>query len=167
MAHYIFHLFHSQDPRGLRVPISVTINQYIVQENQDGEPLWFLKLETNVSDENGNAIDPVYVQEIAEDQITEEISKATVIIADQVAWGDLKPDTSPPYVVSVNPQDRQENVSIFSNVSVGIRDAFPTTAIDPSTIKLKVNGIDVTPEIHLSGVDNEYTISWVPIRVLD
>lgn len=173
MAQYIIHVFNSLAPRGKMIKVTGILEQ--IEEisstiASDGEVIWVLRLQTNANGLGGNPIPPEYVrilQSMDPNSVTEEVKKAVSEIAAQVDWEDLEDDTRPPYVIELLPGIDDENVSIFANVFAHIRDAFPTTGIDPSTIKMRVNGIDVTNEVRVTGIDNEYKLLWVPPRKLD
>jgi len=167
MAQFTVNLFNSQAPRGRRVIITGILEQVDLQETVDGEVIWVLRMETNINDSNGDQIDPVYINGVTEDTLTEEIRNAISIIAPQIDWGTLEEDDRAPYLLDLSPNNNQEDVSIHANVRLHLRDAFPTVGIDPSTIKLRVNNIDVSNDLRITGIDNEYKITWVPPRKLE
>lgn len=167
MAHIVFNLFHAKKPQGRRVPVTVSVDQYILEEARDGEPVWLLKVETNMFDALGQVISPEYIYAVSGTYPIDDITKAAARIAEQIDWGALEEDTYPPRITAVSPARGEENVSIFSNVMLDIKDPFPTSTLDPSTIKLKVNGVDVSSQLHTSGKHNEYRVVWSPIRILD
>ena len=167
MAHFTVNLFNSLAPRGRRVIVTGVLEQVDLQETMDGEVIWVLRMETNINGIGGQPIDPVYINDVTEETLSDEIRRAISIIAPQIDWGVLGADSHSPYIIEVSPEDQQEDVSIHANVKMHIRDAFPTVGIDPSTIKLRVNNIDVTPDLRVTGIDNEYKITWVPPRKLD
>jgi len=167
MAQFTVNLFNSQAPRGKRVIVTGILEQVDLQETVDGEVIWVLRMETNINDVNGNPIDPVYITDVTEDTLTEAIRNAISIIAPQIDWGSLSEDSRAPYILDLSPSNNEEDVSIHANVRLHIRDAFPTVGIDPSTIKLRVNNVDVSNELRITGIDNEYKITWVPIRKME
>ena len=95
------------------------------------------------------------------------IKEATEKIADQVDWEPLSLDLRPPFVI-YNIPSNDDVVSIYSNVVVDIKDVLPAAGVDPSSIEVTVNGIDVSSEINLDGDPYQYRVRWDPnIRVLD
>ena len=167
MASFNINLFNSLAPKGKRVIITGILEQVDFQETVDGEVVWILRLQTNANGEDGNPIDPVYIVGVTEQTLTEEIKKAVSEIASQIDWTNVEVDALPPFIQSIRPGINQEDVEIESIIEIRLRDAFPTVGIDPSTVKLRVNGIDVTGEIDVAGKENDYTVRWDPPRKLD
>ena len=167
MASFTINLFESRAPRGKRVIITCILEQVDLQETVDGEVIWILRMQTNSNGFGSVPIDPVYLLDVTQKTLTDEIRKGASIIGDQIDWTNIEEDTAPPYIQSLSPGVNEENVAITSIVQARLRDAFPTVGIDPSTIKLRVNGIDVTTDITIGGVDNDYTVTWIPPKKLD
>jgi len=167
MSSFTVDVFNSLAPRGKKIIVTGILEQVDLQETVDGEVIWILRLVTNFFKSDGTLATPVYVVEVTEDTLSEEIRKGISEIASQIEWDNIEEDSKPPHIVSMSPSPSEENVNIHSNVQVRLRDSFPTVGIDPATIKLKVNGIDVTSELDIKGVDNEFLVTWVPQIVLE
>ena len=166
MASFFVNVFNSLAPKGKRIVVTGILEQVDLQETVDGEVIWVIRLTTGFFKADGTFATPTYVHEVTEETLLDEIRKGISFIADQIDWGVLEDDTKPPYVSHVSPVNGDDNVPIYANVQVRVKDAFPTVGIDPSTIKLKVNGIEIT-DLSIQGVDNEYLITWTPPRKFD
>ena len=157
-------LKHSLAPNELVIPITVNIYQADLKETNDGEVIFILTFDCGAIDSDGNKIDTVVINNVTEETVKKEIQRGLTIIGDQIPWKNLQADTSPPKIDQISPKYGEENVSIEAHVYGTIRDTFPTTGIDQSTIKLKVNDIDVTDELQIVGADTEYNIRWIPTK---
>ena len=136
----------------------------VTSKNREGEPLWFVELATSEKDKNGNSVRPVYIDNVTEGTLDAAITKATAILSDQIDWSPLIEDNRPPFVVTSYPDEQV--VDINSLVTFTIRDIEPSDGIDPDSITMTVNGLDVTDELELVGSPFEYSITWKPkIRV--
>lgn len=160
-------LFHSRAPNDLRVPVTVNIIQNDLVYSNDGEVVFLLLFSVGVVDINGNSIEDIIIENVSKENIKKEIQKGLSLIADQIDWDNLQNDIHPPLIKDIFPENKQDNVSIHSNVTVKLRDEFPAAGIDTSTIKLFVNGIEVTPDLHINQKDNEVSVKWIPIKLLN
>lgn len=153
------------NPHGnLVVPVTVTIRDMDLKYSQDGEVVYVIEFKCGAIDKNGDRIQHVVLEKVSEADIKNEIKKGLSIIGSQINWPNPQDDESPPNIVEVYPYDQDTNISINSHVRATLRDFFPTTGINPDTIKLRVNGIDVTDELQIVGEDTEYRIRWVPTQ---
>lgn len=162
MAQFTVNLFNSLAPKGKRVIITGILEQVDFQETRDGEVVWVLRLETNANASDGNPVTPIYITDLSLDNLDLELRNAISQVASQIDWGQVEDDSLPPYIADIFPFPGQESVPISSFIKVKLKDAFPSTAIDSSTIKMKVNGIDVTQELNLVGSGTEYIVNWYP-----
>lgn len=160
-------LFNAKNPNGKRVPVSVSIEHVDVRKTNDGELIYLVTVSTGARDINGVRINTVYINDVTDRTFKSELSKALSTIASQIDWGALEDDTYPPLIVDMSPIRDEENVHIDRNVTVTLKDPFPASFIDISTLKFKVNGIDVTPEIQISEKDNHVYLNWNPVRIKD
>lgn len=141
------------------VKFGVTTRQ-VVPIEAEGEPLWVVEIATNEPTVSGGVISPVYINLRTLDDLDKEIQNATAIISSQIDWAPLIEDNSPPFVVSVSPGD--DVVGIESSVEFLIKDNLPSSGLDLDSIKMTVNGFDVTSELEFSGDGYEQTIKWKP-----
>ena len=163
MAEYL--LRNSLNPNKV-ISCSITFRQ-IINKGEDGEPVWLLEVATKEPNKDGSGpIPPEYVHYTNKKNIDDAIKKATENIAKKVDWSPIYLDNRPPFVSSSEPQ--QGVTSIFSNVVVKLKDVLPSAGIDLSSIKIIVNGVDVTSESNITGDPYEYDIVWIPPkRVFD
>ena len=139
----------------------------ITNKGEEGQPVWLVQIATLEPHKDGGEIPPVFIHYTSSDNLDEAIREATTTIAAQVDWEPLLEDVRPPFVTVSSPTEGEE-VSIYSNVTVIIKDLLPAAGIDLSSIEMTVNGFDVTSEIEVSGDPYEYTVEWKPfMRVLD
>lgn len=145
------------------VKLGVTFRQMALKDN-DGELFWLVEVDTNEPDVDGNEITPEYVHLTSLDNLDQEIQKAASVIAGKIDWAPLVDDTRPPYVTSVSPSEYL--VDIDESVLATIKESLPSAGIDSDSIKMTVNGIDVSSDIIITGDPYEYSIKWdPPVRV--
>jgi hypothetical protein len=145
------------------VKIGVTFS-YVVPKNNEGEPIWVIELATKEKDLNGNSIPPEYINAVSLENIDAEIEKATAVISDKIDWGTLLDDGRAPFVDSHIPADGDSAVSIFQDVIINLKEVFPAEGIDYSSIKLSINGFDVTSELSIKGNPFSYEVTWKPFE---
>lgn len=160
-------LFNAKNPNGKRVPVSVTIEHSDIQKTNDGELVYLVTLATGARGLDGNRIDIVYINNVTDRTFKSELSKALSTIAEQINWGILEDDIYPPMIVEMSPTRDEENVNIDENLYLELKDPFPASFIDLSTLKLKVNETDITSEVRVTEKDNHVYLEWTPIRIKD
>lgn len=161
MAKYL--LRNSLNPSKV-VSCSITFRQ-IVNKGEDGEPKWLIEIVTAEPHKDGGEIPPVYIHHTSKMNLDLEIKKATEDISKQIDWGTLVSDLRPPFISYCNTKEADE-VSINSELKFTIEDILPAAGIDKSSIRLLVNGFDVTDEIKITGDPYSYDLVWGPrIRV--
>lgn len=154
-------LFNSNNPNGLRLSVAVNILHNDLFKTKDGEVVYIIQINPNLPD-----IKPVVIDNVTTKNIQSELKKGLSLIASQVDWGELKIDTKAPKVLLINPKENENNVSINSIVQIQIKDFFPTSLINPATLKLTANGVDVTNELNIKNLDQLVNITWIPEKVL-
>jgi len=158
-------LFNSKNPNGKRVAVTVNLEYPDVVQTNDGEVLYILALETGAVSTSGTRVPPVFVNNVTEGKIIEEIQNALSYLGQQIDWGTLEDDIYAPTILDISPINNQTNVPIDNSVFLRLKDMFPSSLVDTSTIKLRVNGIDVTSELQLKQKSDEVFITWVPIKI--
>jgi hypothetical protein len=147
------------------VACTVTFRQ-LVNKGEEGEPVWVVEVGTAALDKSGNSIPPVFIHYTSAVNIDDAIRIATEKIGSQIDWSPSSIDKRPPFVTNFSPAEKI--VSIYSDVVVNIEDLFPTAGIDPDSIQMTVNDLDVSEELKIKGNPFPYSITWGPkIRVLD
>ena len=161
-----FLLRNSLNP-GKVIKCTITFRQ-IINKGEEGEPVWLVEMRTMEPHKSGGSIAPVFVHYTSASNLDEAINEAATQIAQQVDWTPLETDARAPFVIYNSPTTGDLSVSIYSSVFVDIKDLVPTTGIDPDSIEVTVNDMDVTDEIELIGDPFEYRVKWQPkVRVLD
>jgi len=164
MAEYL--LRNSLNP-GKVIKCAITFRQ-IINKGEEAEPVWLVELRTLEPHKNGGEIPPVYVHYTSASNLDEAIKEATEQIAAQVDWGTLYDDVRPPFVSYNFPTTGSDDVSMFSSLILDMEEDLPGTGIDPDSIEVTINGIDVTDEVDIYGTPYNYRLRWDPsIRVLD
>lgn len=158
-------LFNSKNPNGKRVAVTVTLETPDLISTNDGEVLYIIGLHTGAVSISGQRIDPVFINNVSQENIMKEIQDALTQLAVQIDWGLLEQDTFAPVITELYPLNNSQNVPIDSNVTLRLKDMFPASLIDTSTIKLKANGIDVTNDLQIKDKETEVSINWVPIKL--
>jgi hypothetical protein len=147
------------------VACTVTFRQ-LVNKGEEGEPVWVVEVGTAALDKDGNSISPVFIHYTSEINLDDAIRTATEEIGAQIDWSPMVEDKRPPFVTNFSPA--QKIVSIYSDVVVNVEDLFPTAGIDPDSIQMTINDLDVSEELKIKGNPFAYSITWSPkIRVLD
>jgi hypothetical protein len=158
-------LFNSKNPNGKTVPVTVIIEHVDLVQTNDGELVYLIVLHAGARAINGRQVEPVYINNVTKSTILLELQKGLALLAEQIDWGVLEDDTIPPQIVNMYPKSNQKNVSIDSNVYLTLRDPFPASFIDLSTLKLLVNNIDVSGSIKTRERSNEVKLEWVPTKI--
>ncbi len=164
MAEYLIR--NSLNP-GKVVSCTITFRQ-LIAKGDEGEPVWVVEIGTMEPHKNGGEIPTAYIHYTSSTNLDEAIKEATEGIADQVDWEPLTLDLRPPFVISSEPASDDTAVDIQSYVVVDIKDILPAAGIDPTSIEVIVNDIDVSSEISIDGDPYRYRVKWGPsIRVLE
>lgn len=161
----VYYLKNSLNPNGVVVPVTVDIS--LIQDASDAaeDEIWVIDFDTEALDTNGNEIltHTVHTRG-AISNIEEVIEKGLAYIGEHIDWGTLQPDVASPYISEYSPTQTTD-VSIYSSVYFKIKDEVPSTGIDPSTITLTVNGIDVTDQLSIEDLTTMAIVRWNPIRI--
>jgi hypothetical protein len=158
-------LFSAQNPNGRTVPITVNLKQNDLADTVDGEPVWIAVFSAGVLDKDtGSQVEDVVIYDVTQETLLEQLTEGLNIMGDRINWGDLEDDNRPPKIKDITPTNKQTDVDYFTNVEVHLRDDFPTTGIDPSSVKLFVNELEVTPDLSVDINSNEALVRWVPKR---
>jgi hypothetical protein len=153
----------AKNPNGqLVVPVSVNIVHIDDVSTNDGEAIYVLEFLCGALDSDGNPIETVIINNVSAEDVKAQIEVGLDEIGRQIDWPNQQDDEYAPRVVEIFPKANSTDVPISSHVFGTLKEFFPTTGIDPSTIKLKVNGIDVTSDLQLSGEEVEYKFRWIP-----
>lgn len=153
----------AKNPNGrLVIPVSVNVRQVDDSNTNDGEVIYVLEFRCGAVDHNGDRIQDVIIDDVSADDVKDQIENGLSIIGSQVPWPNQQEDDYAPRVIEVYPKDDSQDVPINSHIFGTLRDYFPTSGIDPSTIRLRVNGIDVTNEARITGEETEFKFRWVP-----
>jgi hypothetical protein len=164
MADYL--LRNSLNPSKV-IRCTITFRQ-LVNKGEDGELVWLVEINTPEPHKDGGSIPPVYIHYTSSQNLDAAIKEATEDIAKQVDWSPLREDLRPPFVFYNSPSEPNEVVDLFSNVVVDIKDILPAAGIDPDSIKMTVNGMDVSDELQITGDPYQYRVIWdTSIRVRD
>lgn len=157
-------LFNAAAPNGKRVPVTVTIEHSDITETNDGELIYLISLHSGAKAIGGSQVVPIYINDVTKENILKEVENGLSQIGSQIDWGALEEDTVAPIITAITPRDG-DTVSIDSNVSVFLKDVFPTSFIDRDSIKLTVNGFDVTSELIIKDKETDVIVNWIPIKI--
>lgn len=157
-------LFNANNPNGKRVPVTVTIEHIDITETNDGELVYLLSFHTGAKSKTGSQVEAIYIKNITKENILKELEYGLSLIGDQIDWGTLEEDTAAPIITSISPRDN-DTVSIDSNVRISLKDTFPSSFINTDSIKLTVNGFDITPELIIKNKETDTLISWIPKKM--
>lgn len=185
----VFYIRNSRNPDGKIVPITVALTSDVLRAQNtpirpdqnpaasgidfpnlidpEGDQQWILIAETTALDINGSSIDPEIINVVTTGTVHQELEGAMGRISSQVDWGTLLEDTRPPKLTELEPAiTNTSNVPIMSNIVARLQESLPSTGIDFSTVKVKVNGFDVTSSVEFKGTIFDLTLIYHPQRVL-
>lgn len=164
MGEYL--LRNSLNP-GKVVKCAITFRQ-LVNKNEDGELVWLIQINTLEPHKDGGVIPPLFIHYTSSNNLDDAIKDATQTISKQIDWGALNTDLRPPFVTYNYPYITHSVVGIYSSVTIDITDVLPSAGIDPDSIEVIINDMDVTGEIKLDGDPYQYRVRWDPkVRVYD
>lgn len=159
-------LFNARSPNGLRVPVTITMEQFISDKNKDGEVIYTLTLSCAALTPDKKRIDPVYINGVTNQNIQQEIQKGLAKLGELIDWYEDLPDDKAPMITEISPKNEETDVSFFANVQVLLNDRLPSSSIDPNTIKMYANDIQINSnELEISAkTPREYRVTWHPKR---
>jgi len=160
-------LFNSENPNGKRVPVTVTIEHSDLTSTNDGELIYLITLSTGAKSKNGDTVTTVFLNNVSQADLNLELQKGLTAVAEQIDWGILEEDTKAPIITKINPEKGTINVPIGSNVHLTLKDPFPTSFIDPTSIKMYVQDVEITNQLLVHEKGSEIRLSWIPKRILD
>ena len=158
MANYL--LRNSLNPNKV-VSCTITFRQFIDKNAKDGELRWVIEITTAELNKSGGKIAPVYINHTSETNLDLEIKKATEVISKQIDWEPVTSDIRPPFVSYCNIEEG-ETVDINSDLVFTIEDILPAAGIDPNSIRVMVNGMDVADKLKITGDPYRYDVRWTP-----
>lgn len=160
-----YYLRNTLNP-GRVIKCVITVTQLAPKE-EEGEYVWVIEVGTAEPHKDGGKISPAIAHLIDLRTLDDVVRELTEKIAAQVNWGTPVEDKRPPYVYQNFPNS-EGTASIYSNVTVKIKDSLPTAGIDISSISMTVNGFDVTGDLEIAGSPFDYTLVWKPkLRIYD
>lgn len=133
------------------------------------EEYWKLFIYTTGLDENGGVVGPLVADLTgSEETIQSFIDSKLSEMCELIDWsnqGTLEPqiDTVGPYIDEQYPNNGEVNVPINRPISIRVKEPLPGTGINPSSVVLIVNGIQVTPKAVGNKYDMTFTFSPRPI----
>ena len=148
------------------IEATITFRQ-IVNKGEEGEPVWVLQIATVEPHKDGGPITPTFIHYTDAPNLNAAIAEAVAELSTKVDWGDERTDTRAPFVIYHSPED-DGVVHINSNIGIGIIDKVPAAGIDIDSIKMTINGYDVTNDLTIEGTPLQYSVNWrPPLRVYD
>lgn len=142
------------------VRCGITFEQQTLK-GASGEAIWIVELATLESHKDGGEILPEYIHLRTLDNLDAEIEKAAEKISVQISWEPLVNDVRAPFVAEYFPSETT-GVSIDSNIVVKLVELLPSAGIDLSSVKVMLDGFDITNEVDISGDPYNYILKWKP-----
>jgi hypothetical protein len=158
-------LFNSNSPNGKRIPVTISIEHSDLVSSNDGELLSMIVLDTGAIGISGGRVPPVYLNNVTEPSILKEIKNGLTTMGQQIDWGIVDSDKYPPTITELIPGNGNQDVGMETDVEIELKDPFPSSFIDTSTIKLSAEGIDVTNEVNIVEKEGKVRLHWSPRRV--
>lgn len=126
----------------------------------DGGRIWVAEVATLAKDVNGDDIPPYYINTTSKEKFNEEVNEAVSYLSSIIDWGASLDDIFGPHIDYIEPDDYY--VDINSSINFVLKDRLPSSGIDKSTIKVKINGVDVTDNLDIRGNPYNYKVKWSP-----
>jgi len=172
----VFHVRNSLIPDGKVVPMTVSLDLEALKQSlpvsfpdfsqPPADEVWLLIVSTTEPDTNGNPIHPEFINLVSLATLHLEIEAAIGRIGQKINWGTPLVDNIAPRVLDmVPPLNQSTNVSIWSDIIAHIVDPLPSAGMDFSTIKVKINGHDVTSNVQVKGSVFDFTLFFNPVRI--
>jgi hypothetical protein len=146
-------------------------NPNFVPTFPQAERYWKMFIYTSGLDSEGESVGPI-VSDItgSAETVNKFVENTLADLCALIDWsqqGQVDPeiDRNAPLVSEQYPTNGQPNVSISSPVVLRIIDPLPGVGVDPSTVSMKIDGYDVTPNI--TGNKFDYTFSFSPRPIYD
>ena len=124
----------------------------IFPNKEDDDIFWEIRIGVaDATDISGNPIQSVWIDTAVEKSIDGTITRGINEISQTIDWSDQgefleEEDKYGPVVVSTFPGNGQQDVSIFSSIQIRLQEFLPGVGIDFSSIKLTVDGVEVSPD---------------------
>ena len=153
------------------VPLVPEDNPNVDPPYRQGESFWKLFIYTTGKDNLGDDVPPIVADVFGdEDTVNEFVDNTVAELCSYIDWsqqGEFSPETDryAPVVVEQYPLPNQTGVSIASPVVIRVKELLPGVGIDESTVSMKVDGFDVTPNV--TGNKYDYTFSFSPRPIFD
>jgi hypothetical protein len=144
----------------------------IFPEPGDDDVFWEIRIGVaDAVDVSGETIKSLWVDTAVEGTVDATIQRGINEISQLIDWSDngefiQEDDIYGPVVVSTFPSPNAKDVSIFSSIQIRLQDFLPAKGIDLSTIKLTVDGVQVTPDF-ITGHIFDTTVSYKPPAVFE
>ena len=146
------------------VRFNITFQQQVMK-GLEGEPFWLAEINTTEPSVSGTQIASEYLHLRTLINMDVEIEKAVSNICKQIDWAPQIDDTRGPIVTDYSPSETTD-VSIDSNIQLTINDLLPSAGIDVSSIKVTLNGLDITGKLDITGDPYEYKVKWKPSTIV-
>lgn len=137
----------------------VTFTQ-VTPKNNEGDPVWAIEVTTSALDSFGKNIRPTFVTNITDKNLRNEIEKAISFLASKIDWTPLVEDQRGPILDYLAPSEFE--IKIDDNIELGLYEILPSAGIDKDSIKLVLNGLDVSSELEITGDPFRYKVKWSP-----
>jgi hypothetical protein len=143
----------------------------VVNNKSNGEHLWRIALYTSGRNSVGTYLGPYWLNVVStEASLTELVNNKVEQICSLIDWSKspidditffiAQEDRYSPTIAWQYPVSSQIDVPIDSKISIRIMDILPSKGIDISTLTMKVDGMEVIPEVY--GNPFDYTITYKP-----
>lgn len=151
---------HTLNPRKVS-KFNLALRNFVLK-GEEAKHTWVLEIGTTTLTASGTKIPPYYVHNVTEATVEKEVEKAISHMCSLIDWSEFDEDKYPPVLSSYSPVG--EDVPIKAPVNFIITDKSPSSGIDLSDMKVKLNTggfeFDITSEVEIKGDPYEYTVSW-------
>jgi hypothetical protein len=174
---YVTHHLYPDNPQFFLVDVRKVVKfsgepRTSFWQERRGEHFWEIVIYTSGIDSDRNSIKPYWIDVISsEESISEIINNKISDICNLIDWSITgrsedeifieQSDLNSPVIYSCFPSPNQTGVPIGSRIIIRLRDLLPANGIDTSSIKMMVDGFDITPEI--TGNKYDCVVSYRPI----
>jgi len=130
------------------------------------ERYWKIFIYTSGLDTQGDQVGPIVADVTGGTETVDSFIEETMAdLCSLIDWSQqgqvaLEIDRNSPIITEQYPAVGQSNVNISSPVVVRVIDPLPGVGIDMSTVTMKIDGFDITPNV--AGNKFDYTFSFSP-----
>lgn len=147
------------------------INPNFSPSFSSAEEYWKIFIYTTGLDSDGNSVGPIVADVRGSEETVQELIETKIAeLSSLIDWSQqgtftAEEDSNAPYVIEQYPDAGQANISINSPIVIRVKEPLPGIGINPASVVMVINGIQITPS--MSGNKYDMTFSFSPRPIYD